>query len=466
MSVNPGRLYNSVDELMKQFDTAVGKRFKELDVNHRLVGNGNKGVLGQIVEEGVFHYPINSDHNADFPNLGIELKTTGIWNRKRDISAKERLPLCAFDYIATENTPFEDSYVWSKCKSLLIAIYEYLDGMPYGEMMLLKGFLHAFTKSDIEVIKNDYEILQNKIKAGKADEISETDTNYLSACTSGAGHGKKDVTASRHFGIDLKPRKFALKGGYMTQIIRKILTKQEVESIIEAAELKENSIEDIITSRFKPYFGKKESELIDLLGKPTDSKNRFERYVAAMLGAKGKVNSVEEFAKANIQLKTIRLEENGTIEQNMSFPAFSFIDVANQEWEDSEFREMMTNQKFLFAIFENINGEYVFKKIKFWSIPDSILDNDGQKVFNELKDVLLSGNIVRGFQTQKDGKVIRLNNFPKSASNPYIHIRPHGQDGGDTNPLPVPDKLTGLTEYTKQCFWLKKSYILSVIKGN
>lgn len=463
MSVVSGRLYNSVKELMKQFDTAIGKRFKELDINHRLVGNGNKGVLGQIVEEGVFHYPINSDHNADFPNLGIELKTTGIWNRKRDISAKERLPLCAFDYIETSTKSFEDSYVWKKCKNLLIAIYEYLEGKPYGDMMLLKGFLHAFTKSDIEVIKNDYEILQNKILAGKAAEISETDTNYLSACTAGAGHGKTDKTASRHFGVDLKPRKFALKGGYMTQIIRSILTKQEVESIIKAAELKENSIEDIILARLNPFIGKTESELIQLLGKETESKNRFERYVAAMIGAKGKVNDVEEFSKANIQLKTVRLEANGTIEQNMSFPAFSFIDIVNQEWEDSEFREMMTNQKFLFVVFENINGEYVFKKTKFWSIPDEILDNDGQKVFNELKEVLLNGNIVRGFQTQANGKVIRLNNFPKSSSNPYIHIRPHGQNGADTNILPVPDKLTGATEYTKQCFWLKKSYVLKVI---
>ncbi len=193
------------------------------------------------------------------------------------------------------------------------------------------------------------------------------------------------------------------------------------------------------------------------------SKSRFERYVAGMLGARGKVNATEEFVKSGLELKTVRVEANGTIEQNMSFPYFDFQEIVDQEWEDTEFYQLLAYKKYLFAIFENNGEEYVFKRIKLWHIPGQILDEEGYKVFSELKEVLLSGNIVRGFQTQKNGKTIRLNNFPKSAANPYFHIRPHGEDGSDTNPLPVPDKMTGATEYTKQCFWLKKSYILQVI---
>ncbi len=211
------------------------------------------------------------------------------------------------------------------------------------------------------------------------------------------------------------------------------------------------------------YIGKTEDDFKQMIADEKEPKNRFERYVAKMLGIKGVVNDADEFVKANIVCKTIRVEEDGNIQQNMSFPAFSFLDVANQEWEESDFREMMINRKFMFVIFKKINGQYVYKKTMFWSISEDILDNDGRKVFNELKDVLLSGNIVRGFRTDKNGKTVRLNNFPKSASNPYIHIRPHGEDSTDTNPLPVPDRLTGVTDYTKQCFWLKKSYVLKII---
>lgn len=457
------RLYNSVDELLKQLDSARGKTFYELDINHRLVGNGNKGVLGQIVEEGVFHYPINSDHNADFPNLNIELKTSGVVRRRTGISFKERVPLCAFDYEKTACTSFRDSYVWHKCEKLLFAIYEYLEGKPYGEMMLVDDFLHTFSPADFEVIKRDYEILSNKINSGHPELISESDTYYLSACTSGAGHGQLDVSASNYFGRDLKPRKFALKQSYMTEIIRRRLTEEDLERIISTAELREHSIEDVILHRLSQFLWYGQTDFVKAIGREILSKDKFERYVAFMLGAKGKVNNLDEFKKANITLKTIRVEEDGHIIENMSFPAFSFIDAAYQDWEDSSIRESLINQRFLFVIFKKKHGEYVFTKAMFYSLPEYLLDTEGRAVFENLKSVLLSGDIVRGTQTLSSGRTITLNNFPKASQNRYFHVRPHAQDSDDVSPLPVADNMTQLTEFTKQSFWLDNDFIYSII---
>ena len=459
-------VYNSIQELLDQLKTGCGHTFSELDVNHRLTGEArnDKGALGKIVEEGVFHYSVNSRPEADFVNLGVELKTTGYNKTRNGLSFKERLPLNTFNYQKVENQKFEDSDMWHKCQQLLIALYEYLDGKTYGEMTLDSGFYHTFTPADIEVIKSDYNLLQNKIKSGKANTISQRDTNYLEACTAGAGHGTVDSAATAHYGVDLKPRKFALKPAYMTGVLRRLFSNGVIESVVDYEELKTKTIEEVIADRMKFYVGKDEDYFKNLIAGEEEPKNRFERYVAKMLGIKGVINETDEFVKANILCKTIRVEEDGNIEQNMSFPAFSFLDVANQEWEDSDFREMMINRKFMFVIFNKINGKYQFSKVKFWSIPEEILDTAGRKVFDELKEVLLKGDIVRGFRTDKNGKVVRLNNFPKSASNPYIHIRPHGEDSSDTNPLPVPDRLTGATEYTKQCFWLHKSYIKKVLE--
>ena len=78
-------------------------------------------------------------------------------------------------------------------------------------------------------------------------------------------------------------------------------------------------------------------------------------------------------------------------------------------------------------------------------------------------ELLQNGNIVKGFRQQKN-KIVRLTNFPGMAFNGFIHVRPHGQDSNDTYPLPVADKLTGATSYTKQCFWFNNSYIEEVIK--
>ena len=56
---------------------------------------------------------------------------------------------------------------------------------------------------------------------------------------------------------------------------------------------------------------------------------------------------------------------------------------------------------------------------------------------------------------EKNGK--RTNNLPNASDNRVCHVRPHGQNASDTYPLPDGK------EYTKQCFWLNNSYILSQI---
>ena len=460
-------LYKSIDELIKQFQTGVGKKFSDLDINHRLTGIGrkDKGVLGKIVEEGVFHYSVNSRPEADFANLGIELKTSGILRTRNGVSFKERVPLNNLNYRTVKEQTFEDSDMWHKCQKLFFALYEYLEGKDYGDMSLIASFLHKFSEADIEVMKRDYKIIRDKILNGEAHTISETDTNYLAACTAGSGHGKLDSYA-REVNLPVKQRKFALKNGYMTEVVRRLFTNEDIESIVKASELKERSLEEIILGRINPYIGKTETQLKEMFNVTAKSKTRYERYIAGMLGVSGQVNKTDEFIKGGFEFKTVRIESNGKIEQNMSFPYFDFKEIVNQEWEDSDFYQLLAGRKYLFAIFKNNGQEYVFDRIKMWHIPDNILNEEGYKVFNELKNILLSGNIVRGFKTQKNGKVIRLNNFPKSASNPYFHVRPHAEDREDACDLPVPDKLTGLTAYTKQCFWIKKEYILSVLKEN
>ncbi len=56
-------------------------------------------------------------------------------------------------------------------------------------------------------------------------------------------------------------------------------------------------------------------------------------------------------------------------------------------------------------------------------------------------------------------KGIRKTSFPKKTENRISHVRPHARNAADTYELPIADKLTGLTEYTKHCFWLNASYV-------
>lgn len=53
----------------------------------------------------------------------------------------------------------------------------------------------------------------------------------------------------------------------------------------------------------------------------------------------------------------------------------------------------------------------------------------------------------------------RLTYFPGKRDNRVCHVPPHALNKEDTYKLPVRDKLTELTHYTKQSFWLNDTYI-------
>ena len=454
--------YTSRQELIDLLMPTYGHTFIEYDINHRLAHPNNKGVLGQIVEEGIFHYPINSNPKADFENLGLELKTAGVRINKKskDITAKERLPLDAINFHTVINNDFEHSDVWQKSKGLLLVLYEFLEKVFKGDFKIINSIIHDFDNKDMLLFEKDYDIIVNKIKKGLAHELSGMDTLYLEACTS--GRDKEDKTTQPFSTIMARRRKFAIKASYITEIINSHLSKIEREHIIDYSELKNNSFEEIIINKFKKFYGQNAELLCNQYGINTTSKHYLDRLVAKILNINGKINDSDEFLKANIELKTIRVEKNGTIEQSMSFPAFEFTKIVEQEWEESDFRNMIEQKKFLLVVFKDNGNGYVLEKSMFWTAPLHDLDTKGKEVFDRLKQVLQTGDIVRGFKQQKNN-VIRQTNFPGMSFNGFIHIRPHGRDKNDTYPLPVADKITGDISYTKQCFWLNNSYIKRII---
>jgi DNA mismatch repair protein MutH len=453
------KTYDSIEELLATLKPTYGHKFKEYDVNGRLNDPKNKGRLGQIVEEGIFQYPINSRSEADFANLGIELKTTGVViNKNGSVRAKERLTLKVLNYNDVAIQDFAHSNVWSKSKSMLIVLYDYLRGMPYGEMPIISAFDFHFTDAEKKILQDDYNIIAGKIRAGKAETLSEGDTMYLGACTSGTG---KPVPQPYSSTMAIE-RKFCLKSAFMTALVRRYLSNEKIESILSFKDLTNETFEEAILRRLSPYFGLTETEIATKFGIDTTAKNRYERYIAAMLGIKGKVDKTAEFMQANINLKTIRVNENGRIKESMSFPYFDFRDIVDQDWYDSDVRESFSSQKYLFAIYHQKDGQLVFERIQFWNLPENIIDHEFMGTYEKLQEVLRSGNIVASI----DSRGIRHNNFPGMAENGICHIRPHGINKYDTCPLPVPDRLTGETEYTKQCFWLNNKYIANVISAH
>jgi len=249
-------------------------------------------------------------------------------------------------------------------------------------------------------------------------------------------------------------------------LVKTYLNKSKYEHIFPTVDLSNLSFGELVVNELSKFYGISEEEIQNKFKIISKSKSRYNIYIARMLKIKGNINETNEFLKANIKIKTIRIGSNSKIKESMSFPQIDFCELARQDFEESDVRDMFENQKFLFCVYKEKNGKVYFDNAFFWNMPENIIDEHVRRVFERTKELLLSGNIVKEIKYNRDGKPIRINNFPGKSFDDYVHVRPHGLNANDTIALPVPDKLTGAKCYTKQCFWLNNSYVLEIIKNN
>ena len=419
----------------------------------------NKAYFGHTFETNVYDYDINSTSAPDFEKAGIELKVTPYKrNKNNTLSAKERLVLNIINYMEEYKNTFYTSHFWYKNNKIQIIWYLFEPNVPKKDLKVTHEKLFTFPEEDLPTIINDWEFIINKIKEGKAHELSEADTMYLGACTKGTNG--QTVRPQPCSSIMAKQRAFCLKQSYMTTLVRKYIGNYEdVEKILKNTK---DTFADFVDNVINKYKNKTQKELIQELNiePDTTAKNLNGMIVARMFNVKSNLRKTDEFQKANIVPKTIRVEKDGTIEQSMSFPYFSFIDIANTDFENSDIKEELETTKYMFFVFKKDNTDYVFKGIKLWNMPQNLIETNVKNMYDKTKEVILNGNIVKTIR--KDGK--RVTNFPGMKENKVCHVRPHGQDSDDVLPLPVKDNFTGLNEYTKHCFWINNKYLEEILK--
>lgn len=416
----------------------------------------NKGNLGQIIEEKFFHYACNSNSNADFYEAGVELKVTPFkQNKNGTYSAKERLILTMIDYFAVVNEDFEHSHLWNKSKLILLIYYLYNKDILYNLDYKIK-FAKLFTPptQDIVIIKHDYEIIIEKIKCGKAHELSEGDTLYLGAAPKAST--SKDRRKQPYSDVPAKPRAFAFKNSYMTYVLNHyIMTDKVTYEPILTETTTTSSFEDYVINKVNAYKGMSEDELCKELDIAYDKKpkNLGAMIAYRILGVKG--NNAEEFVKANIVIKTIRIAKNDKIKENMSFPTFKFKELIKEDWDNSTFGNYLRETRFFFIVFKfDENNILRLKGCQFWNIPYDDLETDVKNVWEKTVSVLKDGLKVEIV----NGK--RRNNFPKASENRVSHVRPHAINADDTYELPDG------RQYPKQCFWLNNTYIYSQLRDD
>ena len=301
----------------------------------------------------------------------MELKSSPLKQLKNnEYRSKERLVLNIINYINVVTQHFENSDFIKKNASILLIFYLHQTGYDILDYLIKLVDEWSFPSTDLEIIKKDWETITKKIADGKAHELSEGDTFYLGACTKGAN--ASTVRKQPFSEIPAKQRAYSFKQGYVNHIIASIAnepTEIYGKLIPSVSVAKKQTIEEIVIEKFKPFYGKTEEEIVKSLKIEinTKAKSFYANLTKAILGI-SLDKEIEEFEKAEIQVKTVRLKENNLPKEDISFPTFKYEEIVNENWENSDFKDILEH-KFLFVFFQFENEKLVLRKVKFWNMP-------------------------------------------------------------------------------------------------
>ncbi|MBR3456222.1 MAG: hypothetical protein IKH26_12985 [Bacteroidaceae bacterium] len=439
-----------------------------------------KGGLGQLVEKVFFEYEPNNDDGPDFAEAGLELKCTPLkYSVKQELLIKERLVGGMINYYEDYGKSFEQSHFYKKCLLMLILFYLHQANTSRFDLKFLYALLWKLPEKDLIIIRNDYEIIMKKINSGMAHTLSEGDTMYLGACRK--GQKGDSLERQRNTSIGAPRRAWSLKTSYMRTLLDFIQSKEQKactnleimtipkEEVTSLDMLRHHTFDEIVIGRFEPFYNMNCNSVFEQFGiRMTRAKNKYAimANVIASNNTLTNVNLSEEFLKAGLMMKTIRIEKNGRIKESMSFENIDYQEVYDcDEWTDSRLYEIFSN-RFLFVIFKATDGkikipskkgsdkefdledEYVLQKAFFWTMPQEDLVI-AEEYWKDIREQVLNDNI-------HDGAFWKIENHRN------FHVRPKAQKGFDRDISPV----TGLRTADKFCYWFNKEYVEKIIRDN
>lgn len=441
--------YSTKKEILKRAQQIIGIPFKDIDKKGIL--SSGKGAIGNLIQECWFHIPVNNDPRPDFVEAGVELKAHPFrYNKNGKVVAKERLVCDIINYMEEYDKTFETSAFYVKCHDMLLLPYEDKINVSKEYFSVAKAVLFSFPNEDLLIIKDDWKKIISKIKAGIAEQISEGDTLYLGACTKGAN--SKSLRKQPFSTVLAKQRAYCLKTSYMTYILQNYIfgNVQNEKIVSDSSLLQDTTFEQYVIEKIDKYKNYSIDELCDCfnIDKTKFIKNKESMLTFNILGVRS--NKAEEFIKAGINVKTIRLNKNNTITESMSFRTFKFKDLVNQEWENSDLQKYFAETRFLFIVYKyDDNGVLRLKGCQFWNMPNKDLEIDVKNTWEKTKKIILDGSSFKKVKNKN------TSDLPKLRDTNVCHVRPHARNSNDVDELP------NGKFFPKQSFWLNNHYIVS-----
>ncbi|KZX14516.1 type-2 restriction enzyme Sau3AI [Methanobrevibacter cuticularis] len=438
--------FKTEQELLDFTKNIEGKKFKEIDKKNLLKEIPNdKGLLGKIVEYGFYGYEPNNNPKSDFEELGIELKVSGYRkNKKGDFSAKERLVLSMIDYNQIIYEDFLQSQFWSKNKKLLIIWYEFEEKFKKDKGEFRIDYYQLYDmKKDVNVIKNDFDTIRDKVIKEKADELGgRTPTTYLGACKK----GKKgtDIKKYSNKNLEAAPRAFELKNSFMTAILRNFLESHKSNKLTTD----KVSPYEYVYSKIEPYFGENQLEIAKKLEIPIEAipKNINKQISNKIIGTDKFLNErYDIFEKTYYAIKNVPVDNNMELLERLSFRNLK-LEEFESDWEDSIWKSYFEDVIIILILYQGSKGS-----------------KNGERILKDVKEITFTEDDLKSFENayemiQKTIETQNIENLPVPEKSYPLVIAPRGKKGDNAYGTFL-DK-----NETKTCFMLSKDFVNDKLK--
>lgn len=469
------------NEIIRILDACLNKTLGEVDSNNVFEKTITKpkitGIAGDVIEQSVLGYPADTRQEPDLDIDGIktELKTTGIkYKRNNKFDAKEPMSITAVSPDTIINEEFSDSNFWHKLEHLLFVYYLYDSPSPVKASQYanfpIKGYqFYEFNSEDKKILKKDWEIVRDFIKCLQ-EKYDDYEDEYPRI---------SHELRPKLMYIDTAPKwpnrpRFRLKRTVVSSIIKEHFGENLEQ--LPGKYTSQSEIDKTFHELTEKYKGKTIGELINLLDIQVNTINKSigEQIIVKMFGGKSKkMQNIDLFNKLGIIGKTITLNENKRRKEDMKLFTIDFDEIMNPEteFEESQFYDYFSNNKFLCIIFQKPyttanRAEDKFVGFKMISFEEDFIQQEVKKTWLRIKDLIINQKLKDIISLDKNGKpIINKNgiirsapNFPKSSEG-NIFVRGTSSTS-DVKPL----EINGIKMYHQQ-IWIKGLYIVEKLNN-
>ena len=404
-----------------------------------------KGAFGLAVER-YFGIEQNSDHEPDFPEVGLELKVAPMRRDREGLTAKERVSITTINFAEAVSQAFERSPLDVKTRHILFVFYEWEKDQDPLDARVLKVADWRRDATVDAMARNCHNYVAERVVQGSAHLVTAKHTAVIEPATKGS---RGQMWAGSESGsVPAKTRAYAFKRDYV-HVLWRTVSQPETDRDEPSPEA---TFRERLRAQMLRFKGMTVAEINGALGLAVSMRPKH----AHRLVADGMITwlreeeedddggvpgGLQQLERMGITPRVVRLLEDGTPKEAPPMKSFTFDYLASTDFEDSFVAH--STQEVMFVVWSVASSipESRLLDVAFWVPTDE--DREAmRRDYDEARAAVLESD-VEMLPTQTQAEI--------------LHVRTSGVDSSDRVPLP-----NGQLE-TRRGFYMNKKFAAAII---